>query len=214
MKSLEYYVVVATTVTIVGSAHGAFISDGDFSSWDFGSTGTATVSREVAGGNPGAFLNVTTVSGITVYGTAIKTDFSTDLALAGVTFELKLDVFSGPGAQGQGQRILGLVEQNSSVYGIDLGITGYPHSWDTLTFGGTFSDTSFPLLSGAGPATPDFSGGTTTFFGFAAGNSNSGTLTQYYDNYTLDVSIPAPGAILLGTFGAGLVGWLRRRRTL
>lgn len=52
---------------------------------------------------------------------------------------------------------------------------------------------------------------TTVTVSFAG--SGSDTRGMLLDNVSL-ARIPAPGAIVLGSLGVGLVGWLRRRRTL
>jgi hypothetical protein len=58
---------------------------------------------------------------------------------------------------------------------------------------------------------------TNLFTSISIGNSGAGTDFFGFDEMTigsLQQVIPAPGAILLGSIGIGLVGWLRRRRTL
>ena len=60
--------------------------------------------------------------------------------------------------------------------------------------------------------TADVDPGAISFhIGFAPGDFWIDGVRFYEGDY---VPIPAPGAILLGTIGVGLVGWLRRRRTL
>ena len=188
---------VAAILALASSAaHAAIVfNEGDFSTWIFGSAGsgggTGTMTREAAGGNPGARLNATTVtSGPSSigYATSINPNFSTTATLAGTPVSVALDVLSGPGAFGQGQSILVLVEQGGAVYALDLGFTNVVSPFTRLTFGGTMNAASFTLLQGTGPATPNLNGGVVTRFGLATANSNSGTLTQYYDNVALDIS--------------------------
>ncbi len=207
MKPLVLFVGTIFLLAKANIGHAVVISDGDFSNWTFSSfhagTAAATVTREPSGGNPGARLNITTVTNVTdaAFGTAIKDDFSTNAPLSG-PFTLSLDVLSGPGGFGQGQAIELLVEQGGTVYGASLGVTGWPfNTFTTISFNGTFDPTMFTRVIGAGPLTPDFSGGVTTHFGFAGGNLKSNTLTQYYDNFSLDVpglETPANAPVMSG----------------
>ena len=216
---------IAIATSFCSPAHADITtSDGNFTNWSFGSYvlagSTASVTLESSGGNPGARLNITTNTGAGAFGYGIKTDFSTSQSIVGAPYTLTLDILSGPGAFGEGQGILLVVEQNGSVYGSNVSplYTGTATAWSPETFTGTLDASLFTNLSGGGSANPDFTSGVPTEFGFAGGNDRSGTLTMYYDNFSLDISgnftpTPEPSSlVLLGSAVFGVLGTARRLR--
>jgi len=200
---------LAIVLALTAPASAGFVlSDGDFSGWSYGTFGTATPTVLETGGNPGARLQVTTVSGSGSGVLATYLGFSTDAALEGTSFAWSLDVLRGPGSFGQGQGISLIIQQGDSIFADYLYITGVQSTWTTQTFNGTLNAANFVRVAGTG--TLDLSGGVATQFGFSASNSNSGTLTQFYDNWSLTLNaVPAPGAMAL-LAAAGLVS--RRAR--
>lgn len=80
----------------------------------------------------------------------------------------------------------------------------------SLSLLGTFSENTYPVVLWS----EDLFSYSGTPIGRAVIAFNAQSASRFaVDNLSVN-TIPAPGAILLGSLGVGLVSWLRRRRTL
>jgi hypothetical protein len=114
-------------------------------------------------------------------------------------------------------------QMNIAFTGSDVTAVGGDFWLTDKTFGNLTASIVLSLSDGTQFILPDAD--ITKFLGFisdcAAYTSMSFNSTFYNDNQypTIDniyagAAVPAPAAVLLGGFGAGLVGWLRRKRAI
>lgn len=244
LRAASLLMVLLLGLMPVGADAGVIVfSDGTFNSADWvvdafenANGGSAAVSQELLGGNPGAFYHiVNTVSpgavGSTIYGLYLKPTASyspsTQGAIINGTLSIDTQMFSGFGL---GEATRTLLQQDGELFvrignRIDANNVG---SW--VTKGQSFVANEFQLISETTPGVlvidptqhPDFSKtGSTIVFGFSSANSTTGT-TGYtidggYDNWqiTLNTStVPEPASIVLlaiGGVAAAGCGWRRRR---
>ena len=197
--------------------------------WDSGSLAgwtVNTIKSNVAvvnsGGNPGGYLyswGTGLVIGTLDIGAQTTSNvFTGDYSAKGIIGVSVDTIFISGSFDGAWVRFRYMdASQNGWVYPLT---STYQNNWQTFSFSlnpgwtdtqaraaGWLSDTDV-----FGVPSPSFQTTMSDVYSAEVRISGIGNLEVGIDNFSL--VIPAPGALLLGGIGVGLVGWLRRRRTL
>ena len=227
---IKFLIGLATVFFILGlaatsEAHSITLNDGDFTNWSFSQLSAAHPTQGSWGdmsASSGMITNTTyTPSGSTAGGVGVYNGFALDPSEYGgiIDVSMSIDWKSGPGAFGAGQAIAIVIFQDDYFYGFHTGTTGTSSSWTSYSSAPMdLTDSAFSWNSATGvvAGSPDFSeDGSPIRFGFAGTNSNSGTLTNYYDNWSMTIntnSAPVPEPATMFLFGSTLIGLVGIRR--